>query len=126
MIDAPEVKAKLLSDPDVVALVGTYSSKPAIYGNPLAPSKYNGDAITMYRTSPRNDSLEYAEDLITVNCFSRKRNKAAEIQDEVRKALNRNMEGDNTFFRTSSLPIIPPQNKEGDYNAPVEVLVRQR
>ena len=125
-MEAPEVKAKLLATPAVVSSVGTYLTKPAIFGKPVVPPKYTGKAISMYRSIPTSGGLEYTAKGITVNCFGKTRDNAEDIQTEVFEALNRRAYGEDTFFLCSKIQIINPQNTGGDYNAPVEVLLRQR
>ncbi len=121
-----EVKAKLLADSAVVASTGTYLTKPAIYGQPLAPNKYEGKAITMYNSLPINGGLNYGSYGITVNNFGKKYSDVSTMQEAVFDALNRHAEGEATFFRCTKLQIISPRETGGDYNAPVEVLTRQR
>ena len=126
MIEAPEVKAKLLADSTVVSLVGEYSSVPAIFGTAVIPDTYTDDGISMYRSAPFPGGLDYIADQITVNCYSKSRGSALDIQDAVFKGLNRSAYGADTFFRCSKLQVISPAQTGGDYNAPVEVLMRQR
>jgi hypothetical protein len=121
-----EMQAKLKADPAVTALVGTYLSKPAIYSVPLTPEKYTGDAISMYLSAPTDGGLEYGSYRNTVNCWTTDYSKSENLQAAVFDSLNRSLEGSDTFFVCSKLQVIPPQQLGGDYNAPVEVLVRTR
>jgi hypothetical protein len=118
-----EIRAKLLLDPSVTDLVGEYESLPAIFDSPLVPEKYLDPAISMYLTTPVDGGLNYGSYNNTVNCFSKTYKEAQSIQDAVYQALNRKSY-DGSFFRCSKQVIIPPQETGGDYNAPVEVLVR--
>jgi len=114
-----EIHAVLSADAPVIALVGT-----AVYDAPLVPDNYTGAAISMYLTAPTNggDSIGIYNN--TVNCWGKTYTQVEDMQDAVFNALNRKSYGGNTFFRCSKSVIIPPQNTDGDYNAPVEVLVR--
>ena len=126
MLGLTEVKAMLLATPAVVSSVGTYSSKPAIYGKPVVPQKYSGKAISMYLSAATNGGLDILENTITVNCYGSTYNNTITIQDEVYTALNRESYESDTFFRCSKLPVLPASQTADDYNAPVEVLVRKR
>lgn len=126
MLGITEVKAKLLADTTVVASVGTYQTKPTIYGKPVVPQKVTGKAISMYLSTGTNGGLEIEQYTITVNCYGVKYNDVITIQDAVYQALNREQYGTDTFFRCSKLPVLPASQTADDYNAPVEVLVRIR
>jgi len=121
-----EVKAKLLDTVAVVSSVGTYKTKPAIYGRPVAPDKFPDKSITMYNSLPINGGLEYNEFGITVNCFAKKWNDVKTIQHEVFTSLNRKAGDNDAFFLCSKQQVIPAPGTAEDYNAPVEVLVRIR
>ena len=121
-----ELRAKLIADSAVTALVGTYKGSPAIFDAPLTPDKYDDAAISMYLTSPTDGGETLGIFSNTVNCWATSYTVAENMQDAAFEALNRRMEGSDTFFKCSKQVIIPPQNTGGDYNAPLEVLVRQR
>lgn len=120
-----EIREKLVLDSSVTSLVGSFEGSPAIFDAPLTPQKYDGAAISMYLVSPTNGGLEYGEYSNTVNSWASTYTQAENIQDAVYKSLNR-LSQDDVFFRCSKQVIIPPQETGGDYNAPVEVLTRQR
>lgn len=123
----PEIRTILLADSSVTDLVGTYYSKPAIYDIPLLPGKYAGDGITMYQSSGDNGGSEFGEWNITINSFTSDYQACITLREAAYTALNRKMEGSDTFFRCSRLPVILPATTGGsDYNAPLEVYVRQR
>jgi hypothetical protein len=121
-----EIQAKLKADSSVSDLVGTYLDQPAIYSIPLAPSSYSGTAITMYLTSPVDGGLVLKSYRNTVNCWALSFNEAQALQEAVYQCLNRQSYGNDSSFKCSKTQIIEPQEISGDYNAPVEVLVRQR
>ncbi len=126
-----EVKAKLLADSSVVAGVGEYAGVPAIYGIPILPATYtypalNDQAISMYVSVPVSGGLEYGSSTITVNSFGKKRSGVVSNQALIFEALNRRSYGQDAYFVCSKLPVIPPQNTGGDYNAPVEVQTKRR
>jgi len=121
-----EVKAKLLADSTVVASVGTYLTKPAIYGQFLVPPKYTGKAISMYNAVPTNGGLELSTYGVTVNCYAKKYSDVETIAEAVFDALNRHSGTNESFFVCSKLPVIPPNETGEDYNSPVEVLVRKK
>jgi len=122
-----ETKAKLLADPSVVSSVSTYKTKPAIFGKPVVPEKVSGNAISMYLSVPVDGGLEYGNFGLTVNCWASKYDKCIDIQEAVYNALNRQTYAGNTFFLCIKSVVIPSTTVGGgEYNAPVEVLVRQR
>lgn len=121
-----ELRDKLRADSTVTGLVVSYGGFPAIYEYPVIPSNVHGAAISMYFASPRVGGLEYVSSPATVNCYARTYKDALALQDAAQSAVNRKMEGTDTFFVGSKLPVIPPQSTGGDYNAPIEVLIRQR
>ena len=121
-----EVKAKLLADSTVVSSVGTYLTKPAIYGQPLVPEAYTGKAISMYNAVPTNGRLELSTYGVTVNCYAKKYSDVETIAEAVFDALNRHSGINESFFVCSKLPVIPAPETGGDFNQPIEVLVRKR
>lgn len=116
-----EMQTKLTNDATVYGLVGE-----EIYSIPLTPQKSTGPAISMYLSSPTDGGLNYGSYRNTCSCWSKTYMGAQDIQDAAFNALNRQSEDSNTFFVCSKLQVIPPAKIGGDYNAPLEVLVRQR
>ena len=122
-----ETKLKLLADSTVTGLVTTYLSKPAIFSKPVIPEKVKGAAISIYRSLPTDGGLDFGNYGVTVNCYAKTFKKAEDMQDAVFSALNRHSQGDDTFFVASKTLILQPASiGGGDYNAPVEVTVKQR
>lgn len=121
-----EMQAKLKADSAVTAKVGTYASEPAIYSTALMPEAFDGAGVSMYLSSPTDGGDNLQNYRNTISCWSKRREEVEELQDAVFTALNRHAEGSTTFFKCSKIQVIPPPKKGGDYNAPVEVLVRQR
>jgi hypothetical protein len=121
-----EIYNVLSVDTNVTDKIGTYSSKPAIFTSPVVPASYKKNAISMYLTVPTNGGLEYGNYSNTVNNFAKSYNEAEDMQKAVYDSLNRASEGSDTFFLCAKQIVISPSDTGGDYNAPVEVLVRQR
>jgi hypothetical protein len=97
-----------------------------IYASPVVPSDIELPAVSMYLTTVTDGGLEYGNFPNTVNCFADSYNDAEDLQDAVFQALNRSSGENETFFTCGKQIIIPPSNTGGEYNAPVEVLTRQR
>lgn len=125
MIEAEDIKNVLKSDPTIISLVDTYSGMVAVFGSPVMPDDFGGDGISMYRSSPLSAREEIIYDRITINCYSKVRSNALEMQAAVKDALNRKSSG-SAFYVCSLLPVITSGESRDDYNAPVEVLKRQR
>jgi len=118
-----ELRAKLIADSAVVALVGTYKGSPAVFDAPLAPNDYEDNAVTMYLSASFiGGPVVQAQN--TVNCFAKTYTEAENIQAAVYDSLYRSRY-DDVAFTPSKQVVIPPQNTGGDYNAPVEVLTKQ-
>ena len=121
-----EIRAKLLTDTAVTTQLGTYDSVAAIFDAPVAPDQYTDNCLTMYLTAPTNGGLDIGIYQNTVNCYAKTYQEAESIQDSVYSSLNRHSEGSDTFFGCSKQVIIESGQTGSDYNAPVEVTVKQR
>lgn len=116
-----ELQAHLKADSSVTDIVGT-----AIYSIPVVKNKTAAKAISMYLTSPTAGSNTIGIYRNTINCWTKTYADSEALQEAVFQSVNRAGYGGNTFFKCDKLQVIPPQETGGDYNAPVEVLVRIR
>ena len=121
-----EIRAKLLADSTVTTQLGLYATLPAIFDAPVAPDQYADNCLTMYLTAPTNGGLDIGIYQNTVNCYAKTYQEAESIQESVYSSLNRHSEGANTVFTCSKQVIIESGVTGSDYNAPVEVTVKQR
>jgi hypothetical protein len=127
-----KLRDKLINDAGVLASVDTYIDAsqnvlPAIWKSMVVPSSFDesGKSINYYLNQPTDGGLEYGNYTYTINCRALTEGLAEVIQRAVYTALNR-LKSDvgRGFFRCSMRPPIPPADKTDNYNAIVEVLIR--
>ena len=116
-----EIRTALSGDSTVTDITST-----RIFASPVIPQGTKLPAASMYLSATTSGGLEIGNYSNTVNCFADTYNEAEDLQDAVFEALNRSSGDNGTFFLCGKQIVIPPSNTGGEYNAPVEVLTRQR
>lgn len=79
--------------------------------------------INYYRVSPLQGGLHYLDADYSVNCRAPSMQGAETIASAVKDVVDKNATIDGCFFRVSVLPVIKPQDKTDNYNAPLDVKV---
>ena len=102
----------------------SWTSYPAIFNDVVIPKTFKKDnSINYYTVSNFQGGLEYDSIKYTVNCRSNGYVRSRAIQEEVFNVINR-VTNEGAFFRCDKLPVIPPRDETDNYNAIVEILLR--
>ena len=115
----------LTGDSAVVALVGS-----SVYNAAMIPQTDTSEkVINFYPVGTLDNSLNYFQLEISVDCRAKTDYEAYEIATAVSSALNRKavQVGSSVYFGTISiLPVIRPADEADSYNVPVQILVRRK
>jgi hypothetical protein len=127
MLNYDRIMETVLGDATLVALLDTFDSNPAVFGDIVAPSKFTGsEYINFYHSSPINTTLEYEDEVYTLNCRSATHKGSYTIQSAVIDAFNRKASRTDGFYTCNVLSVIGPADETDIYNGPVEVRIKKR
>ena len=127
-----EMSAILQADTNVTSQIDTFNdgvgTYPAIWHDLMIPRDFGGTkTINFYENEPVNHTLNYGRYSFTYNCRGETMKEARNIREAVKDALNR--AGDSTgdfFFICESSLVLKPADERDNYNAILNVVVRER
>jgi len=126
-----KIQSIILGEPAITALLDTFTDDTsnvffASFNDKLIPTDFEGhNTINFYKSSNLDGGLEYTDLLWILNCRGINYQDASILQDTVFTTFNR-YNKENYFFICNKIPVISPSDSTDNYNAPVEVRLRNK
>jgi hypothetical protein len=127
MFNYDRIMATILADAPILALLSSYGGNKAVFGDRVVPKDLpaGSTSINFYH-APVNPTLEYEDEVYTLNCRGPAFTDSRNIQNAVVTAFNRKASQTDGFYTCNVLAIIPPADQTDNYNGPVEVRIKKR